>query len=175
MSARGAAPFPLPCVARFCPADAWGGVCARADGACPPFSPGPGPRHSPSRRPRRRPRGRRRPPRSPRRRSLGGCTAMGSVAPGLLPAAVRCDMVLHQSFRAGHVRKDGIGGEVRHGVTSGVWCETSSIERVPPHLHREYLARETGSVRFSGRGRPRVWDFPLESGISFWKQEFPLE
>ena len=30
----------------------------------------------------------------------------------LLPAAVRCDMVLHQAFRARHVRKSGIGGEV---------------------------------------------------------------
>ena len=41
------------------------------------------------------------------------------------PAAVRCDMVLHQAFRAGRVRKNGIGGEVRHGVTSGVSGETS--------------------------------------------------
>ena len=31
------------------------------------------------------------------------------------PAAVRCDMVLHRAFCARHVRKDGIGGEVRHG------------------------------------------------------------
>ena len=41
------------------------------------------------------------------------------------PAAVRCDMVLHQAFRARLARKSGIGGEVRHGVTSGVSCETS--------------------------------------------------
>ena len=41
------------------------------------------------------------------------------------PAAVRCDMVLHQAFRARRVRKNGIGGEVRHGVTSDVSCETS--------------------------------------------------
>ena len=42
----------------------------------------------------------------------------------LHPAAVRCDMVLHRAFRARRVRKTGIGGEVRHGVTSGVSCET---------------------------------------------------
>ena len=42
------------------------------------------------------------------------------------PAAVRwCGMVLHQAFRARGVRKDVIGGEVRHGVPSGVSCETS--------------------------------------------------
>ena len=43
----------------------------------------------------------------------------------VLPAAVRFDMVLHQAFHARRVRKTGIGGEVRHGVTSGVSCETS--------------------------------------------------
>ena len=53
------------------------------------------------------------------------------------PAAVRCDMVLHQAFRARHVRKTGIGGEVRHGVTSGVSRETSSNKHVTTHLHRE--------------------------------------
>ena len=42
----------------------------------------------------------------------------------LRPAAVRCDMVLHQAFRARHVRQNSIGGEVQHGVTSGVSCET---------------------------------------------------
>ena len=36
------------------------------------------------------------------------------------PAAARCDMVLHKAFRARSVRKTGIGGEVRHVVTSGV-------------------------------------------------------
>ena len=46
-------------------------------------------------------------------------------ARGLHPAAVRRDMVLHQTFRARGVRKTGIGGEARHGVTSGVSCETS--------------------------------------------------
>ena len=58
----------------------------------------------------------------------------------VLPAAVRCDMVLHRAFRPRHVRKDGIGGEVRHGVTSGVSCETSANNYVTPHLHREYSA-----------------------------------
>ena len=29
----------------------------------------------------------------------------------LLPAAARCDMVLHRALRARHVRKTGIGGE----------------------------------------------------------------
>ena len=43
----------------------------------------------------------------------------------LHPAAVRCDMVSHQAFRARRVRTTGIGGEVRHGVTSGASCETS--------------------------------------------------
>ena len=55
-----------------------------------------------------------------------------------------------------HVRTNGIGGEVRHGVTPGVSCETSltnalRVEKYPdencisdltrgdvtPHLHRE--------------------------------------
>ena len=52
--------------------------------------------------------------------------------------AVRCDMVLHQAFRARRVRKTGIGGEVRHAVASGVSCETSLNKYVTPHLHREY-------------------------------------
>ena len=43
----------------------------------------------------------------------------------LHPAAVRCDMVLRQAFRGRRVRKNGIGGEVRHGVTSDTSCETS--------------------------------------------------
>ena len=46
-------------------------------------------------------------------------------------------MVLHQAFRARRVRKTGIGGKVRHGVTSGVSCETSVNKHVTPHLHRE--------------------------------------
>ena len=45
----------------------------------------------------------------------------------LHPVAVRCDMVLHQALRVRRVRKTGIGGEVRHGVTSGVSCEISKI------------------------------------------------
>ena len=48
-------------------------------------------------------------------------------------------MVLHQAFRARPVRNKGIGGEVQHGVTSGVSCETSLNKCVTPHLHREYL------------------------------------
>ena len=47
-------------------------------------------------------------------------------------------MVLHRAFRARCVRKNGIGGEVRHGVTSGVSCETSLNMYVIPHLHSEY-------------------------------------
>ena len=54
------------------------------------------------------------------------------------PAAVRCDMVLHQAFCAKLVRKTGIGSEVRHGVTSGVSCETSWNKHVTRRLHREY-------------------------------------
>ena len=55
----------------------------------------------------------------------------------LLPEAVRCDMVLHRVFRARRVRRNSIGGEVRHGVTSGASCETSLNKHVTPHLHRE--------------------------------------
>ena len=65
-------------------------------------------------------------------------------------AAVRCETVLCRAFRARRVRTSGIGGEVRHGVTSGVSCETSLNKRVTPHLHREY--------------RPRV-DGPKASGV----------
>ena len=57
----------------------------------------------------------------------------------VLPAAVSCDMLLHRAFRARHVRNHGICCEVRHGVTSGVSCETSLNKHVIPHLHREYL------------------------------------
>ena len=63
---------------------------------------------------------------------------LGLLLPHLQPAAVRCDMVLHRACRARHVRQNGIGGEVRHGVTSGVSCETSLNKRVTPHLCREY-------------------------------------
>ena len=49
----------------------------------------------------------------------------GDADPFIHPAAVRCDMVLHRALRARHVRTIGIGGEARHGVTSGVSCETS--------------------------------------------------
>ena len=55
----------------------------------------------------------------------------------ILPAAMRCDMVLHQALRAGHVRKSGSGGEVRHGVTSGASCETYLNKLLIPHLNRE--------------------------------------
>ena len=55
----------------------------------------------------------------------------------ILPAAVRCDMVLPRVFRARHVRTNGIGSEVRRGVTSGVSCETSLNKYVTPRLHRE--------------------------------------
>ena len=48
-------------------------------------------------------------------------------------------MALHQAFRARPVRNIGIGGGMRHGVTSGVSCETSLKMHVTPHLHREYL------------------------------------
>ena len=58
--------------------------------------------------------------------------------PNVLPAAARCDMVLHQAFRTRHVRTNNIGDEVRHGVTSGVSCETSLNKHITPHLHREY-------------------------------------
>ena len=50
-------------------------------------------------------------------------------------------MVLHQAFRARCVRKNGIGGEVRHGVASGVSCEISKTWHVTPHPHREWQHR----------------------------------
>ena len=68
------------------------------------------------------------------------------------PAAVRCDMVLHRALRARRVRKNGIGGEVQHGVASDVLCEYIYVYiyiyihihihtylniYVTPHLHRE--------------------------------------
>ena len=56
----------------------------------------------------------------------------------LLPAAVRCDMVSHQAHRARHVRTNGVGGEVRRGVTWGVSCKTSLNKHVTHHLHREH-------------------------------------
>ena len=64
----------------------------------------------------------------------------------LHPAAVRCDVVLRQAVRARRVRKTGIGGEVRHGVTSGVSCEASSNKHVTPHLRREYLSNTASFV-----------------------------
>ena len=54
------------------------------------------------------------------------------------------DMVLRRAFRARHVRETGIGGEERHGATSGVSCETSLDKHVTPHLHREYLEVQLG-------------------------------
>ena len=48
-------------------------------------------------------------------------------------------MALHRASRLRRARKHGIGGEVRHGVTtSGGSCETSLNRCVTPHLHREY-------------------------------------
>ena len=54
-----------------------------------------------------------------------------------------CDTVLHRAFRARRVRNNGIGGEVRHGVASGVSCETETSlnEQVAPHLPREHRLR----------------------------------
>ena len=66
------------------------------------------------------------------------------------PAAVRCEMVLHQAFRARRVRKNGIGGEVRCGVTSGVSCETSLNKHVTPHLHREHISSTIRSGKYGG-------------------------
>ena len=45
----------------------------------------------------------------------------------LLPAAARCDVELHQAFRAGHARANGAGREVRHGVTSGDSCDMFDV------------------------------------------------
>ena len=58
-------------------------------------------------------------------------------------------MVLHHEFRVRHVRTAGIGGEVRHGVTSGVSREMSLNKHVTPHLRREYVFQvrlQTGGV-----------------------------
>ena len=67
--------------------------------------------------------------RSSRPRAAGPEEKRQTVSPRrsvLHPAAVRCDMVFHQAFCARRVRNNGIGGEVRHGVISGVSRETSS-------------------------------------------------
>ena len=58
-------------------------------------------------------------------------------------------VVLHQAFRARHVRTSGIGGEVRHGVTSGASRKTSVNKHATPHLHREYNLSDT--IQASGR------------------------
>jgi len=55
----------------------------------------------------------------------------------LQPAAVRCYTVLYQAFRARRSLRNGVGGEVLHGATSGVSRETSGRRHVTPHLHRE--------------------------------------
>ena len=60
----------------------------------------------------------------------------------LHPAAVRCDMVLHQACHARRERKHTIGGEVRHGATSGVSCETALNKHVTPHLYRDERPRD---------------------------------
>ena len=46
-----------------------------------------------------------------------------------------------REVRARRVRKNGIGGEVRRGVTSGASCETCLNKHVTPHLHRKYQTR----------------------------------
>ena len=58
------------------------------------------------------------------------------------------------SKRRGHVRKHGIGGEVRHGVTSGVSRETSSNKQVTAHLHRECI---------------RILRYPQQISKACWK------
>ena len=56
-------------------------------------------------------------------------------------------MVLHQAFCARHERKTGIGGEVRHGVTSGVSCETSLNKSSRDHLETSSRAStETSGI-----------------------------
>ena len=62
----------------------------------------------------------------------------------LHPAAVWCDMVLHQASRARRVGNTGIGSEVRHGATSGVSCETSKTELLDDA--RERLAKARSEV-----------------------------
>ena len=59
-------------------------------------------------------------------------------------------MVLHQVFCARRVQTHGIGGEVRHGVTSGVSCESSKTWNVTPHLHREAVVEWEGAMRNVG-------------------------
>ena len=43
--------------------------------------------------------------------------------------------------------KTGIGGELRHGVASGVSCETSLNKHVTPHLHGEYKTEAEADPR----------------------------
>ena len=71
-------------------------------------------------------------------------------------ASLQCACVLHQAFRARHVRKNNIGGEVRHGVTSGVSYETSKTWNVTP-------LTSAGSTGVSEKHAPFVRAFALQS------------
>ena len=67
------------------------------------------------------------------------------------PAAVRCDMVLHQAFRARHVRKTGIGGEVRRGVKSGVSRTEDTV-----HLMLSFETMQTRCATYYGMARRTI-------------------
>ena len=70
------------------------------------------------------------------------------------PAAVRCDMVLHRALRARRLRKTGFGGEVRHGVTSGV----KRVIHVACVYYLVYLLLLEPAVSF---GKRLVWPIQI--------------
>ena len=77
-------------------------------------------------------------------------------------------MVLHRVlFARGACENNGIGGEVRHGVTSGVSCETSLNKQVTPHIHREYKFK-TGCNDSAALAPPRL------QGLLFGRRPTPL-
>ena len=84
----------------------------------------------------------------------------------LQPAAVRCDMVLHRVFRARHVRKTGIGGEVRHGVASGVSLEASFNIHVTSHSTLHARCSREGACKSLTQTRYRYWQRVVDSCYS---------
>ena len=59
------------------------------------------------------------------------------------PAAASCDMVLPHAFRAGRVRKTGIGGEVRYET---ILYHTIRHDSIRCSLPRAEQARDSGSA-----------------------------
>ena len=62
------------------------------------------------------------------------------------PAAVRCDMMLHQAFRARLVQTTASAVRCDMVIQRVFLYETSKTRNVTTHLHREYLLRSTGAA-----------------------------